>query len=53
MAIENDPGDDAYASVDLSDGEGYISYNGTVFKSVLSQKDCNLCIKAFANRRES
>jgi hypothetical protein len=53
MAIENDPGDDAYASVDLSDGESYISYNGTVFKSVLSQKDCNLCIKAFGNRRET
>jgi C1A family cysteine protease len=52
MAIENDPGEEAYASVDLSDGEGYISYNGTVFKNVLSQKDCNLCIKAFANKKE-
>jgi C1A family cysteine protease len=51
MAIENDPGEDAYASVDLTDGEGYISYNGNVFKNVLSQKDCNLCIKAFANRK--
>ena len=49
MAIENDPGEEAYASVDLTDGEGYISYNGKVFKSVLSQKECNLCIKAFAN----
>lgn len=48
MAIENDPGEEAYESVDLSDGEGYISYNGKVFKSVLSQKECNLCIKAFA-----
>jgi C1A family cysteine protease len=53
MAIENDPGEDAYASVDLTDGEGYISYNGTVFKNVLSQKDCNLCIKAFANRKDN
>jgi hypothetical protein len=53
MAIENNPGEDAYASVDLSDGEGYISYNGTVFKSVLSQKECNLCIKAFANKRDN
>mgnify|MGYP002771345196 FL=1 len=48
MAIENNPGEEAYESVDLSDGEGYISYNGKVFKSVLSQKECNLCIKAFA-----
>jgi C1A family cysteine protease len=52
MAIENNPGEEAYASVELSDGEGYISYNGAVFKSVLSQKECNLCIKAFANKRD-
>lgn len=53
MAIENNPGEEAYESVDLTDGEGYISYNGTVFKSVLSQKECNLCIKAFANEKDN
>lgn len=51
LAIEYDSKDKALASVDLEDGEGYISYNGTRFVNVKEQKDCNLCIKAFTNNR--
>lgn len=53
MAIENNPGDEAYESVDLEDGEGYISYNGVIFRNVMSQKQCNLCIKAFTNKKDN
>lgn len=47
MAIEYNSGDEALASVDLTDGEGYISYNGSRFINVKDKQDCNLCIKAF------
>ena len=51
LAIEYDSKDKALDNVDLEDGEGYISYNGTRFVNVKEQKDCNLCIKAFTNNR--
>ena len=51
LAIEYDSKDKALDTVDLEDGEGYISYNGTRFVDVKEQKDCNLCIKAFTNNR--
>ncbi len=51
MAIEYDTGDALMESVDLNDGEGYISYNGIKFVNVKSKNDCNLCIKAFTNNR--
>ncbi len=49
MAIEYDSGDVALQTVDLEDGEGYISMNGSRFTDVKSQQDCNLCIKAYAD----
>jgi C1A family cysteine protease len=47
LAIEYDTGDPLLADVDLDDGEGYISLNGTKFINVKEKRDCNLCIKAF------
>lgn len=47
MAIEYDSGETSLDTVDLEDGEGYISYNGRTFVNVKEKQDCNLCIKAF------
>lgn len=51
MAIEYDSGDVAMQDVDLDDGEGYISMNGSRFTDVKLQQEneCNLCIKAYAD----
>ncbi len=49
MAIEYDSGESYLDSVDLDDGEGYISYTGNKFINVKDKQDCNLCIKAFTN----
>lgn len=51
MAIEYDSGDKFLDKVDLNDGEGYISYNGTQFVNVKEKKNCNLCIKVFTNNK--
>lgn len=51
LAIEYDSGDEFLDTLDLDDGEGYISYNGKKFINVKDKKDCNLCIKAFTNNR--
>ncbi|MCM1283106.1 MAG: lectin like domain-containing protein [Muribaculaceae bacterium] len=51
MAIEYDSGDYALTTVDLEDGEGYISYNGRKFVNVKEKKESNLCIKAFTRNR--
>ena len=51
MAIEYDSGDKFLDKVDLNDGEGYISYNGTQFINVKEKQNCNLCIKAFTNNK--
>ena len=37
------------SSVDLSDGEGYISYSGKIWESVEEIYGCNLCLKGFTN----
>ena len=50
MAIEKKGKESYYASVDLEDGEGYISSNGRSFQNV-ADKECNLCIKAFSDNR--
>lgn len=47
MAIEYDSGEASLDTVNLEDGEGYISYNGRTFVNVKEKQDCNLCIKAF------
>ena len=51
MAIEYDTGDPSLATVDLDDGEGYISYNGAQFTNVKTKQNCNLCIKAYSDDR--
>ena len=51
MAIEYNSGESYYASIDLEDGEGYISSNGRKFQNVKKDNNCNLCIKAFSNDR--
>lgn len=51
LAIEYDSGDDYLDTLDLDDGEGYISYRGSKFINVKDKKECNLCIKAFTNDR--
>jgi C1A family cysteine protease len=40
-------------AVDLTDGEGYISYDGTGWTSVEDEYQCNLCLKAFTNKEEN
>ena len=51
LAIEYDSGDKFLDSIDLEDGEGYISYAGNQFINVKEKQDCNICIKAFTNNR--
>jgi C1A family cysteine protease len=51
LAIEYDSGDDSHSTVDLSDGEGYISANGVKFTDVNELQECNLCIKAYTNEK--
>ncbi len=47
-AIEYETGD-LTSSVDLSDGEGYLSYNGSVWERMEDVYACNVCLKAFTN----
>ena len=50
VAVEyNSP--DKELRVDLSDGEGYISYRGSVWEQVESGQDCNVCLKAYTRFR--
>ena len=51
LAIEYDPGDFIHSTVNVDDGEGYISYNGDKFIDVKTRRQCNLCIKAFSDRK--
>ena len=51
MAIEYDSGSIFLKTMDLDDGEGYISYNGRKFENVKNKQNCNLCIKAFSDDR--
>lgn len=39
------------AAVDLSDGEGYISYTGAYWDRVEEKYECNLCLKGFTKTR--
>jgi len=39
-------------SVDLSDGEGYISYKGEEWRNVESEYNCNVCMKLYSNNFE-
>ncbi len=42
--------DKSTQSVDLSDGEGYISLQGTVWESTEKMQNCNVCLKVFTNK---
>lgn len=46
IAIEYDTGENK-CRVDLRDGEGYISADGTEWERVESSQRCNLCLKAY------
>ncbi len=48
VAIEYNA-DDRTDSVDLSDGEGYVSLYGEAWHSAEKTQDCNICLKAFTN----
>lgn len=48
VAIEYDAGD-GIAQVDLTDGEGYLSHNGSVWEHVEKTQSCNLCLKAYTD----
>ena len=39
------------SNVDISDGEGYISYKGKIWERVEETKQCNICLKMFTNNR--
>ncbi|NLL93358.1 MAG: cell surface protein [Clostridiales bacterium] len=38
-------------SVDITDGEGYISYTGRIWKNVEEEYNCNLCLKGFTKQK--
>lgn len=40
-------------TVDLSDGEGYISYRGSSWERVEAEQNCNVCLKAYTRNVDS
>ena len=48
VAIEYDA-KDGMAQVDLSDGEGYLSYDGDTWEHVEVTQACNVCLKAYTS----
>lgn len=48
VAIEYDAGD-GIARVDLKAGEGYLSYNGSVWEHVEETQGCNICLKVYTD----
>ncbi len=44
--------DDATATVDLTDGEGYISLKGSRWEHVEETQNCNICLKMYTNNIE-
>lgn len=50
LAIEY-AADESTENVDLTDGEGYISPQGTAWERVEETQNCNLCIKAYTKER--
>ena len=43
--------DDATKTVDISDGRGYISHDGILWKCVEKEHQANVCLKAYTNDR--
>lgn len=50
IAIEYDTGD-GKCSLNLEDGEGYISADGEVWSRLETEYNCNLCLKAYSSDR--
>ena len=50
IAIEYNA-DERTASFDISDGEGYISLYGEMWHRAETSEKCNVCLKAFTNKR--
>lgn len=50
VAIEYDAGD-GMAEIDLSDGEGYLSFDGDKWEHVEETQKCNVCLKAYTSNR--
>ena len=44
--------DNTLSLVDISDGEGYISFRGTSWESMEEKYGCNLCLKAYTSVRD-
>ena len=41
--------DEISSGVDISDGEGYLSYDGTVWLQTETDQSCNVCLKAYTD----
>lgn len=52
IAIEYSSPDKAL-KVDLSDGEGYVSFRGTSWERVEEAQNCNVCLKAYTRKRDT
>lgn len=50
VAVEYDTGD-GKCRIDLTDGEGYISPDGSQWERVEESQNCNLCLKAYTKER--
>lgn len=50
IAVEFSSGEDSRTkNVDISDGEGYISYHGSIWNSTEEEHKCNVCLKVYSN----
>lgn len=50
IAVEFSSGEDSRTkNVDISDGEGYISYHGNAWDSTEEEQKCNVCLKVYSN----
>ncbi|WP_243009074.1 lectin like domain-containing protein [Clostridium sp. AM58-1XD] len=50
VAIEYDA-KDGKCSIDLTDGEGYISLQGDIWERVEEKQGCNICLKAYTEEK--
>lgn len=50
VAIEF-PAGDSTETVDITDGEGYISLTGNSWENVEKTQNCNLCLKVYTNKK--
>lgn len=51
IAVEFSSGEDSRTkNVDISDGEGFISYHGKAWESTEQEQKCNVCLKVYSNK---